>query len=330
MGGLGNRFSFRRSLLVRKLRRLSFRNAPGAELARRLLDRFADRGVRLLTDPIKIYDPVQVTDVRALKSRLQIGDVVLVCGNSRVSYVVKILTVSTWSHVVLYVGDRSELLSKEERREWEETLGPESLKHLVIDADPVRRVHLRPLEEYAGLMLRHCRAEALRAEDVTPVVERALSQLGREYDVRHILRLLLFYAFPWEYLPERLRRLVTDFSLSDSDRICSRVVSEAFSSVGYPIRGIAFVRDRGRLHGRALGFATGLKRRSKSAAKLLLGGRLRTALSRLADDRYTELHVTSEQHITPADYDLSRFFSVIKDQEDLAIDYRSAHSIPNP
>lgn len=57
MGGLGNRFSFRRFSLVRKLRRLSFRNAPGAELARRLLDRFADRGVRLLTDPIKIIYP---------------------------------------------------------------------------------------------------------------------------------------------------------------------------------------------------------------------------------------------------------------------------------
>lgn len=297
-------------------------------LPSRWVSAVTDWGVRALTDPVKLYDPVQVTDLRALKQRLRAGDVVLVCGNSRISSVVKVLTLSSWSHIVLYVGARTDLLSEAECREWSERLGPAALQHLVVDADPVHRVHLRPLDDYAGLMLRHCRADGLHDDDVPLVIDRALAQLGREYDVRHILRLLAFYAFPWGYLPERLRRVVTEFTLSDSERICSRVVSEAFTSVGYPIRGLALVRSRGTLPGRALGFARGLRRRSRTAARLLVGGRVRSALSRLTDQRYTELHLSAEHHITPADYDLSRFFSIMKDPDDLAVDYRSATAIP--
>ncbi len=293
---------------------------------RKALEAVTDAAVRMLTDPVKLYSPNDVTDVRKLKTRLEVGDVVLVSGNARISYVVKLLTLSQWSHVVLYVGDRRDLLSTAEVDEWEARYGRASLEHLVIDADPVRRVHLKPLDDYVGLMLRHCRPEALKKDDVQRVVDCALGQLGREYDVKHIFRLLLFFAFPWEVLPESVRRLSTDFTLSETDRICSRVVSEAFHSVGYPIRHAELIRDRGALHRTALGFATGLRYRSKTAAKLLAGGRVRAAMTRLTDRRYVEIHLKGERHITPADYDLSRFFSVIKDGEDLDIDYHGATS----
>jgi hypothetical protein len=291
-----------------------------------ILHSVADGAIRALTDPVRLYSPTEVTDVKSLKSRLELGDVVLVCGNARISYVVKMLTVSQWSHVVLYVGDRRDLLTEQEKEEWSALFGEASLKHLVIDADPVRRVHLKPLDEYTGLMLRHCRAEALTSDDAKRVVDSALSQLGREYDVKHILRLLLFFSFPWEFLPETFRRFTTDFTLSETDRICSRVVSEAFHSVGYPIRHSEIVRDRGALHNTALGFAFGLRHRGKTAAKLLAGGRVRAAFSRLTDKRYTEIHLKGERHITPADYDLSRFFAIIKDRDDLGIDYKNARS----
>ena len=292
----------------------------------RVLHGITGWAVRMLTDPIRLYSASEVTDVKSLKTRLEVGDVVLVSGNARISYVVKILTTSQWSHVVLYVGDRRDLLTESEIEEWTALFGEASLKHLVIDADPIRRVHLKPIEEYAGLMLRHCRAEALRPEDAGLVVDSALSQLGREYDVKHILRLLFFFSFPWEILPETFRRFTTEFTLSENDRICSRVVSEAFHSVGYPIRHAELVRDRGALHNTALGFAFGLRNRGKTAAKLLAGGRVRAAFARLTDKRYTEIHLKGERHITPADYDLSRFFSVIKDNDDLTIDYRNARS----
>ena len=292
----------------------------------RALEGVTNWAVRMMTDPVKLYSPNDVTDVRKLEERLEVGDVILVSGNARISYVVKLLTLSQWSHVVLYVGDRRDLLTPAEVEEWEARYGRASLQHLVIDADPVRRVHLKPIDEYVGLMLRHCRPEALSKDDVERVVDSALGQLGREYDVKHIFRLLLFFAFPWELLPESVRRLSTDFTLSETDRICSRVVSEAFHSVGYPIRHAELIRDRGALHRTALGFATGLRYRGRTAARLLAGGRVRAAMTRLTDRRYVEIHLKGERHITPADYDLSRFFSVIKDGEDLEIDYRRATS----
>lgn len=286
-----------------------------------------DRAIGHLTRPTRLFSPSEVTDLKSLKRRLRKGDVLLICGNTRISYVVKVLTRSPWSHVVLYVGDRRDLLTEEEKNEWTARYGEASLQHLVIDADPVRRVHLRPLDEYVGVLLRHCRAEALSDEDKQRVVETALEQLGREYDIRHIVRLLFFFAFPWEFLPESLRRFVTDFTLSEDDRICSRVVAEAFHDVGYPIRPLEIIEERSALESRALGFAFGVRRRGRSARKLLFGGRLRSAVNRLTDGRYTEIHFRGARHITPADYDLSRFFSIIKDERDLGIRYRDARTL---
>lgn len=293
----------------------------------RFWKRITDGAVVKLTDPVKLYAPSEVTDLRSLKSRVRPGDVLLVSGNARISQVVKILTLSQWSHVVLYVGDRRDLLSEADRAEWERLFGRAALEHLVIDADPVRGVHLKPLDESIGLMVRHCRATGLSNEDKRLVIERALSQLGLHYDRRHILSLLLFYTFPWELLPEGLRRMVTDFTLSEDDRICSRVVSEAFHSVGYPIRPLEIIRNKSALNRRAIGFATGLKHRGRSAVRLLAGGRVKAAVNRLVDQRYQELLLRGTRYITPADYDLSRFFEIIKNPDDLSIDYRSAKAL---
>ena len=294
---------------------------------RKLLQLIVDWAVSLLTDPVKIYNPSEVTNVRSLISRLKVGDVVLVSGNARISHVVKVLTLSQWSHVVLYVGDRRDLLTKDERDEWQHKFGESALKHLVIDADPIRGVHLKPIADFVGLMLRHCRPEAIRGEDIERVVRIALSQLGREYDIIHIVRLLFFFGFPWELLPESLRRMYTDFTLSESDRICSRVLSEAFHSVNYPIRPLEVVQSRGDFHRAALGVAFGLRRRAKSAATLFRSGRMGKGIKRLAAQRYTEIHLRSHRHITPADYDLSRFFTILKDEDDLHFNYRSAHTL---
>ena len=294
---------------------------------KRVVERIVARSVHMLTNPIGVFNPSDVTNVYKLRLRLRRGDVLLVCGNARISYVVKVLTLSPWSHVVMYVGDRRDLLTAEEAEDWASRYGEEALKHLVIDADPVRRVHLRPLADFAGLIVRQCRPEALTPEDTTRVIDSALSQLGREYDIKHIVSLLVFFAFPWELLPESFRRFITDFTLSEDDRICSRVLSEAFHSVGYPIRPQLIVQTRSNLHRKALGIAVGLRNRSRSAAKLLIAGRLGKAAERLTDRRYGEIHLKGPRHITPADYDLSRFFSIIKDESDLAFRYREVAAV---
>ncbi|MCB0343469.1 MAG: hypothetical protein KDD66_00045 [Bdellovibrionales bacterium] len=296
-------------------------------LPSRLLQRIVSLAVAQVTKPITLYSPSEVTNLRALKRRLRKCDVLLICGDARVSHVVKVLTLSQWSHVVLYVGDRQDMLSDAEIEEWSAKYGRAALEHLVVDADPVRGVHLKPLDDSVGLMIRHCRPEALKTGDRDRVVELALQELGREYDVTHILQLLLFFAFPWEILPEFLRRIVRDFTLSEDDRICSRVLSESFHQVGYPIRPINVIENKKRLHNKALTVASGIKHRSKTAARLFAGGRFKAAVNRLADKRYYEFHMRGTRYIVPADYDLSRFFSVIKNPDDLKIDYRQAKSL---
>lgn len=285
-----------------------------------------DFGTSLLTQPRAVYNPAQVSNISALKSRLRLGDVVLISGNARISHVVKLLTLSQWSHVVLYVGDRKDLLKEEEIERWTKKFGANSLKHLVVDADPVYGTHLKPMDDFVGLMARHCRAEALTKEDCDAVVSHALAQLGREYDVGHILRLLGFYAVPWELFPETLRRLFTDFYLSEDDRICSRVLAEAFHSVGYPISPREVFATRSDFHERALGLAYGIRNKRKSAVKLFTAGRFGEAYSRLGSKKYY-ISLQVIRHITPADYDLSRFFTVIKDKEDTNFDYKSARTL---
>lgn len=292
-----------------------------------LLKRIVDHFTLMLTIPRGFASPPEASNFASLKKRLRVGDVILASGTARISSVVKVLTLSPWSHVVMYVGDRRDLLTEEEIQEWAQLFGEESLKHLVIDADPVRRVHLKPLDDFAGLMVRQCRATALTKTDIDTVVSTALVQLGRQYDIKHIISLLFFFAFPWELLPETLRLFITDFTLSEDDRICSRVLSEAFHSVGYPIRPIGVSNRRGPLRDRAIGVASGLRTRRRTAVKLFLGGRFKKAVDRLTDTRYTEIHLRGARHITPADYDLSRFFSIIKDEKDLKINYRQAKTL---
>ncbi len=295
-------------------------------LPHRVFGALLDWALHILTDPVKLYSPSEVTNLRALKKRVQVGDVLLICGNARISHVVRVLTTSQWSHVVLYVGDRQDLLKPNEREEWLARFGAEALKHLIVDADPLRGVHLRPIDEYVGLMVRHCRAEALSDEDAKKVCEFAIGELGKEYDIRHIIQLLFFFAIPWELFPETVRRFATEFSLSESERICSRVLSEAFYSVGYPIRPLRVIQNRRAVHGRPLRILTGVTRRGRSAAKLFFGGRIGAAFNRLGDERYVEISQKGTRYITPADYDLSRFFSVIKDAEDLSIEYGKAET----
>jgi hypothetical protein len=286
--------------------------------------RFVSRCVQFLTNPIKLYSPSEASNLRVLKKRLKVGDVLLISGNARISHVVKILTTSQWSHVVLYVGNQMDKLTTEELCYWSEKYGALSVQHLVIDADPIRGVHLKPLDDSVGLMVRHCRPAALTTEDILTVTNIALAELGKQYDISHIFRLLFFFAFPWELLPTSLRRFVTEFTLSESDTICSRVLSEAFHSVGYPIRPLDVIQNKKAFFHKALRYTSSLKHRGKSAAKLLAGGRIKAAVCRINDKRYYEILLKGTRYVTPADYDLSRFFNIIKDPDDLNIDYKNA------
>ena len=282
------------------------------------------KAVKAFTQSQYPPNPIDASNIVSLRQRLKLGDLVLVSGTARISTVVKVLTRSKWSHVVIYVGNRKDLLEEKEIEEWSSKFGADSMEHLVVDADPIKGVHLKPVDDFAGYVLRHCRAQALDQEDCQKVVDVSIAQMGREYDIKHILKLLLFFALPWELLPAVARRKIRDFTLSEDDRICSRVIAEAFHSVGYPIRPLKIVNYKTKEKNKLSAILSGMKHKRKTASKLLMSGKLSPALKRLSSQNKTEIQLGAPRHITPADYDHSKFFVIIKDEQDLNIDYKDA------
>src|ERR1700693_3321184 len=62
--------------------------------------------LRYLAKPTGRYAPFFAPPPDVLRRALQPGDVILIEGNTRLSAIIKFLTQSTWSHAVLYVGER--------------------------------------------------------------------------------------------------------------------------------------------------------------------------------------------------------------------------------
>jgi hypothetical protein len=60
----------------------------------------------ILAKPTKRYAPFFAPVPDVLRRVLQPGDILLIEGNTRLSAIIKFLTQSTWSHAVLYVGER--------------------------------------------------------------------------------------------------------------------------------------------------------------------------------------------------------------------------------
>ena len=71
-------------------------SAPSQSLGTRL--------ARFVARPRHVHGTSAPADLAPLQACLQLGDVLLVEGHSRVSTAVKYLTQSTWSHAALYVG----------------------------------------------------------------------------------------------------------------------------------------------------------------------------------------------------------------------------------
>ena len=134
------------------------------------------------------------------------------------------------------------------------------------------------------------------------MLHHVIDHLGVRYNVRHIFELARFF-FPVGLVPRRWRRAALTFGASPSGRaaICSTMIAEAFTRVGYPILPEVVLVDAGApgpRWRRWLGYDDG-----RPAARFR---RANTAL------------------ITPRDFDLSPYFEVVKFNHlgDPRFDYR--------
>jgi len=176
---------------------------------------------RYLSKRSQTYAPPSTSNPVALAKTLQIADVLLVEGDTRISGVIKYLTQSTWSHAALYVGNVNE--------------APGEDPPVLLEADLVAGVRLLPLSEYARMHTRICRPVALDAHGREEVVRIALQRLGAAYDLKNVIDLAR-YLFPTPPVPARWRRRILALGSGDPTRaICSTLIAEAFQRVRYPI-----------------------------------------------------------------------------------------------
>src|SRR5262249_16471361 len=168
------------------------------------------------------YEPFTPSDPDLLRSIIDLGDVLLVEGNSRVAGIIKYLTQSTWSHAALYVGPI------------EGVQEPGGEPHVLLEAYVGDGVITAPLSKYISYHTRICRPVGLSYEDRNTVCRYAINRIGFGYDTKNILDLMR-YLIPLP-VPQRWRRRMIALGSGDPTKmICSALIAQAFDAVRYPI-----------------------------------------------------------------------------------------------
>jgi len=188
-----------------------------------LANRLGQYLARKLNEPTSGFMPYTHANVAALRRVLQPGDVLLIEGNSRVSSAIKYLTMSTWSHAALFVGN--------------------ALGQVNADGEPLNLIEVNlgegciaaPLSKYELYNTRICRAKELSVEDRGRVIDFMMRSLGKRYDLKNISDMLRYFL-PRPPVPARWRRRLLAFGSGDPTRaICSSLIADAFQRVRYPI-----------------------------------------------------------------------------------------------
>ncbi len=240
----------------------------------------------VLNKPLQTYEQRIPNDLAALRSQLRPGDVVLVEGDQRISQVIRYLTQSSWSHAALYVGDELRRLFPEMAESLTEQHGPDA-RFLMIEAVD-EGVTCSPITKYTRHNIRVCRPRNLRREDLDVILTEVSSQMGKPYNIRHILELARYF-FPVSLIPRRYRQAALRYGGEATEVICTTMLARAFARVGFPI----------------------VPRVKVDEVEVP-----QTWLARLTRRQARALRAFYEREdptlITPRDFDLSPYFDVIK------------------
>jgi hypothetical protein len=227
--------------------------------------------------------------------------VVLVDGDQRVSQAIKYLTMSSWSHSAIYVGDALLRRDAAMRADVQRRFGREA-KHLIVEALVDKGVVVSPLVKYIDLNVRICRPAGLKPHDCETVLDYVIARIGLPYDRRNFWDLTR-YLLPFHMIPSGLKEDALHFgSGRETETICSSLLAEAFGKVRFPILPVPLRRKP---------HTVGARLRQQ-----ILGRPTRRAYSGLLRARHPTLCV-------PRDFDLSPYFEIVKfNARDAAFDYR--------
>ncbi len=198
-----------------------------------------------MKDPEPDPDIVPLIDFERLCEEIRQGDVLLVEGRTRVSHVIKLVTQSPWTHTALYIGRLDDIKDVALQEKISEHYAGDPREQLLMEAVLGEGTVVNPVKKYHREHLRICRPHGLTRADTRRVIAYALSKLGHDYDIRHLLDLARF-LYPYTLLPRRWRSSLFALNLNESTRVvCSSMLAEAFGSVQFPILPVAERRDDG-------------------------------------------------------------------------------------
>ena len=266
--------------------------------ARALSDWFVSR----LTRPRRRYHRFIYNSAEKLKATIAPGDVLLVEGDQRISQAIKYLTMSSWSHSALFIGDALLRRDAATRADMHRRFGREA-RYLIVEALVDKGVVVSPIVKYLDLNIRICRPIGLKSEDRQIVLDHVISRIGWRYDRRNFWDLTRYFL-PFSVIPPDLREDALHFGSGiETETICSSIIAEAFAKVRYPILPVAIRRKP--------------QTTREKLRQQLLGRPTRRAYSGLLRARHPTLCV-------PRDFDLSPYFEIVKfnARELAAFDYR--------
>jgi len=170
-----------------------------------------------------------------MRYELRPCDVLLVEGRSRVADIIRMVTLSPWTHAALYIGRLHDVEDPELRAFIQHRANPSPEDQLLIESELGLGTVITPLSKYQQDHVRLCRPKGLAIQDAHRVVAFAVQRLGIPYDVRQIFDLFRL-LFPWLILPRRWRSSLFQHNAGTPTRtVCSTMIAEAFGEVQFPI-----------------------------------------------------------------------------------------------
>ncbi len=178
---------------------------------------------------------VEVFDFDQLLADTQPADVILVEGRAHVSEVIKVVTLSPWTHAALSIGSLDSMTDPNMRKKVSKFYHDDPSEPLIIESLLGYGTIINPLSHYRGQHLRVCRAINLPTKDRRRISAFAVEHLGLDYDVRQLLDLARL-LFPYGILPRRWRSSLFEHNAGAPTQIvCSSMIARCFQHVQYPI-----------------------------------------------------------------------------------------------
>lgn len=170
-----------------------------------------------------------------LEHEVRPGDVLLFAGQTRVSKVIQMVTLSPWTHAALYVGRINDIRDPQVREKLQTHYTGSPNDKLVVESLLGHGTVANPLNAYREEHLRICRPSGLDWRDADIVVNVAIEHLGMGYDVQQLMDLARF-LFPYGVLPRRWRSSLFQHNAGQPTHIiCSSMIARCFQQVHYPI-----------------------------------------------------------------------------------------------